>query len=114
MTFANAGHVPPLIQLPDGPVEIWAPASAPMLGAGAEIAESSISIESGTRLVLFTDGLVERRDESILDSIERARAYLDAAPPGDLNGVCDRLIEWATSGRPREDDICILAVDFRP
>ena len=73
VTFATAGHPPPLLRLPDGDVRRLDSANSPMIGAprtrrGADIAP----FPRGSRLVMYTDGLVERRDRPIDDGIDLA------------------------------------------
>jgi len=63
LTFANAGHYPPILVRADGSVERLVP-GGPVLGVLADAAyqQGSASFGPGDRLVLFTDGITEARD----------------------------------------------------
>ncbi|GAA1979796.1 hypothetical protein GCM10009718_15780 [Isoptericola halotolerans] len=72
--YVTAGHPPPVVVGPDGASTVPV-LGAPPLGVGTRDDRSgSATVERGGALVLYSDGLVERRDESIVDSLERLRA----------------------------------------
>jgi serine/threonine-protein kinase RsbW len=107
---ANAGH-PPLLRISrSGQTAYLGGATGLPLGvrAFATYEEVTFSVEPGELLVLFTDGLVERRDEPIDDRLEllatRAR---EAAAHGDA--WCDRIVE-AMIGERRDDDVALLGI----
>lgn len=113
VTFATAGHPPPLLRLPDGEVRRLDSANAPIIGAprtrrAADVAPFPI----GSRLVMYTDGLVERRDRPVDDGIDlavaRIRAIADDATGVD---VIEALIGELINGHVAEDDIALLVVD---
>ncbi|MEZ5409164.1 MAG: SpoIIE family protein phosphatase [Acidimicrobiales bacterium] len=99
----NAGHLPLLLQPADGPARL-------IKGGGGLIGVASTAPELTVvpfcprdRLLMFTDGLVERRSEHIDDSLQR---FVDAAAGvegmDDLNSVIDHLIlECRAAQRPR-------------
>ena len=61
LTYATAGHPPPVVQLPSGAIQRLEDANAPMIGlASTERVARTMSFPGGSRLVMFTDGLVER------------------------------------------------------
>ncbi|GAA4722758.1 hypothetical protein GCM10023216_10110 [Isoptericola chiayiensis] len=71
--YVTAGHPPPVVVGPDGGV-LAAMLGTPPLGVGRRTNRSgTLQVEPGGGLVLFSDGLVERREESIVDSLERLR-----------------------------------------
>jgi hypothetical protein len=78
LTIALAGHPPPVIAAPDRPAEVADIAPCPPLGSGAHTRYSSRTIDlgPGTTIALYTDGLIERRGESIAVGIERLRAAI--------------------------------------
>ncbi|HUR74158.1 MAG TPA: SpoIIE family protein phosphatase, partial [Sporichthya sp.] len=66
LTFANAGHLPPLLVGADGSVQrLEASAGAPLGTGPLTITEERVPMTPGATLVLYTDGLVERRDRDI-------------------------------------------------
>ena len=88
-----AGHLPPLVLHADGAVTSWAGTSWPAFGVGAyERTADRLPFAAGDTMVLYTDGLVERRDEDLDTGIGRLAAVVGAA--GHL-GLPDR------SGAPR-------------
>jgi serine/threonine-protein kinase RsbW len=113
--YACAGHPPPLVISPDGRARyLWDGRSAPlgsMLGDRRADAESHLA--DGETLVLYTDGLVERRSESIDAGLER---LADAARLGALGApaladeICDRLLDAQEQG----DDVCVLTIHRMP
>ena len=81
LRYANAGHPPPLIVGPDGATRWLEGGLAPPIGAAREIAyrEAEDAIPAGGALVLYTDGLVERRGEPIDTGLGRlAEAAADS------------------------------------
>jgi serine/threonine-protein kinase RsbW len=115
LRYACAGHPPPLVVSPDGRTRfLWDGRSAP-LGSmlGDARGEAVAQLDEGETLVLYTDGLVERRSASIDAGLERlalaARLHALGAPAlaGDL---CDQLVE----GPAKDDDVCVLTIHRIP
>lgn len=111
LTFANAGHPAPVLITPEEPPTLLETGSGPLLGAGGTMAEGSVVLADGARLLLYTDGLVESRSRPLQDGIDGMIDKLLLDVPPDLEALCDRVIREARVGR-REDDVCVLAVDF--
>ncbi|MBW6432360.1 SpoIIE family protein phosphatase [Actinoplanes hulinensis] len=107
--FGNAGHPPPLLLLPDGSVQVWWVPPEPLLGLPPREPRSTDhrDVPPGSTLLLYTDGLVEDRDQFLDDGIDRLSAVLRtyAGSPGDE--LCTRLLEVAPH---RSDDIALLLV----
>lgn len=109
LTWANAGHPPPVLLRADGGTEQLPLAEGAPLGTvPQERYQDSVRFEPGDAVVIFTDGLIERRDEDI--SAGQARV-LDAVPDlaredlsGALNDVAKRLQDPS-----RDDDVAVLA-----
>jgi PAS domain-containing protein len=110
LSFANAGHLPPVLLSPGAEPVPLATKPAPLLGAGGNAVEHSVRLEPDSRLVLFTDGLVERRTRPIDDGLGAVLDTLRTAPR-DLDLLCDAVVASGGTDR-REDDVCVLAVDF--
>src|SRR5262249_28839877 len=69
-SFANAGHLPPVVRHADGRVTVVRGASGPMLSHSLDAVPyetTTTSLRADDILVLFTDGLIERRGEDIID-----------------------------------------------
>jgi serine phosphatase RsbU (regulator of sigma subunit) len=75
--------------------------------------QSQVAIAPGDILVMYTDGLVERRGQDIETGMAQAQRHI-AGWDADtsLDDACKRLIA-ALAPPPRRDDVCILAVRFR-
>ena len=110
LRWSNAGHPPPVLLCADGTIELLERAPELLLGVTPDgpRSEHEVPLQVGDTLLLYTDGLVERRDQ-LLDegSAELLRAVqrLAALPLGEL---CDGLLA-GLSGRV-EDDVALLAV----
>ncbi len=108
---ASAGHLPPLLVRPDGKSEFLDVSPAPPLGIGASpIASRTLRIEDGSLLVMYTDGLVEKRTEDIDLGLARLKEMFgpgSAAEP--LDDLCRRALAGVYDDHQR-DDIAILMV----
>jgi PAS domain S-box-containing protein len=102
-TYANAGHLPPLLAPPgEAPVRLDA-AVGPPLGTGAAgMGEHRETLETGALLVIYTDGLVERRGRVIDEGIDQLAEALGAAS-GDAAALVHALVPDGS-----DDDIALL------
>jgi CheY-like chemotaxis protein len=109
LTIANAGHPPPAI-CADGEVRFLTERSA-LLGIRApHDAEMGTRLPPGATLLLYTDGLIERRGENLQAGLSRlARAA--ATVEKDLEAFCDRLL--AEVNPNGADDIAVVALRRR-
>ncbi|MER7543132.1 SpoIIE family protein phosphatase [Spirillospora sp. NPDC127506] len=108
-TFANAGHVPPVLVSADGESRVLPVPSGVPIGVGGEPFETmEVKVDDGAQLVLCTDGLLERRGRDVEQGLEELRARLTGAS-ADLDGTCDDLLDALAAPRPA-DDIAIVAV----
>lgn len=111
-TIASAGHPPPLLVPPSGPPTFIAVAPDLPLGVDAgrpRAASTRFALEPGATLVLYTDGLVERRGEDPDVGLRRlARAAASVAPGADPELLCDALL--AIAERERPDDVALIAL----
>lgn len=108
-----AGHLPPLVLHADGRVTAWAGTSWPAFGVGRyERTSDRMPFGTGDTMVLYTDGLVERRDEDLGVGIARLSAAVAATDPSSL----ERFLDSVTAGVRRvdpphhEDDVAVVAV----
>jgi anti-anti-sigma factor len=111
--YVSAGHLP-VLHVPAGGESRylsgarWMPLGA--APAGSEIPQESFVLAPGDTVLLYTDGLVERRDDSIESRLEQLRVALAAAPQ-DLEAALEHLT--ATLGGAnalRQDDVALLAL----
>jgi anti-sigma regulatory factor (Ser/Thr protein kinase) len=110
LSFSAAGHPPPLVLGPDGPRFLEGGRSVP-IGASdpAVFREANAVLPPGSSLLLYTDGLVERRDESLEKRLDKLAAVAGGAGE-DLNTLCDRVIEAVLGRGEPGDDVALLAV----
>lgn len=138
LRWSNAGHPPPLVLHPDGLVELLGGEHASgggvdgsgtgddgdlLLGVLPALArrEHTVEIARGSTVLLYTDGLVERRGESLEVGLQRlTRTAAQAAAlqqSGDLTeglGVfCDEVLARMLPSRP-SDDVALIAVRLHP
>jgi serine phosphatase RsbU (regulator of sigma subunit) len=104
-----AGHLPPVLATPGGESRLVELPSGPPLGALPDVDRTAASLDlpAGGGLLLYTDGLVERRDEVIDAGLERLRAAVPAESP---DAVCRIVMHQLVGARTTTDDIALLAV----
>ena len=109
--FTSAGHPPPLVIYPDRRTEFAEGGRSLPLGVSASAAfeQDVIELPTGSTLVLFTDGLVERRGSTLAEGFERLRAAA-AEAPGDPERLVDHVLDQLVGDAVRGDDIAVLAV----
>ena len=111
--WSNAGHPPPMVLNHDGTVAVLAGARADLLlGIDPDTprAESEITLDRGATVLLYTDGLVERRGDELDDGLAQLRDAL-LAVGGDvtLDELCDQILKTMLPGEP-DDDVALVAV----
>ena len=109
LRWSNAGHLPPVVASA-GTSEWLGVADGPPLGVVAADSWPSRErrLDPGARLVLFTDGLIEHRDEPLDDGIDRVAAVAAAAP--DVESLCESALAQAPV--PRFDDLALIALEL--
>jgi PAS domain S-box-containing protein len=106
--FAVAGHLPPAICGPDS-CELVSVRSDPPLGLGEVYEPHALTLERDQTLVAFTDGLLERRSESIALSLQRLTATCTLGPR-QPDALCDYLMRKMLADLPNDDDAAVVAV----
>jgi serine phosphatase RsbU (regulator of sigma subunit) len=112
MRWANAGHLPPLVVNPDGSVaELASWRGDLLLGVDheAQRRESVVTLDRGATVLLYTDGLVERRDADLDAGLVRLRNTLIELADRPLEELLDEVLERLVQGRP-EDDVALVAI----
>jgi serine phosphatase RsbU (regulator of sigma subunit) len=116
LRWSNAGHPPPVVLAPDGAVTVLAEDRPDMLlGVDADRPrrESVAVLDRGTTVLLYTDGLVERRDSDLDEGQARLTAALAELADRPLPELCDLLVERMVDHHP-DDDVALVAVRLHP
>ncbi|MGW5427522.1 ATP-binding SpoIIE family protein phosphatase [Streptomyces sp. NPDC004059] len=110
LVYASAGHLPILVRDENGTVSRADEPTGPPLGTGGWIHSSgSIALGPGSTAVLYTDGLVERRDEDLDEGIAALEGAL-AGATGTPQVICDRLVRSAGVTADHDDDVAVLVL----
>jgi serine phosphatase RsbU (regulator of sigma subunit) len=111
LRWARAGHLPPLL-VRSGMAEELPLLPGVLVGAdpASRYHEGTTDLVPGDALLLYTDGLVERRNESIDDSLQSLR-HLASQPVRDIGRFADHLL--SSSRADTSDDACLVAVRVR-
>ncbi|MFF3362636.1 ATP-binding SpoIIE family protein phosphatase [Streptomyces misionensis] len=110
LVYASAGHLPILVRDEHGTVSRTEEPTGPPLGTGGWMHSSgSIALGPGSTAVLYTDGLVERRDEDLDEGIAALERAL-AGATGSPQVVCDRLVRSAGVTADHDDDVAVLVL----
>ncbi|MFF3511916.1 PP2C family protein-serine/threonine phosphatase [Streptomyces sp. NPDC002573] len=118
LTWAAAGHPPPVLRTPDGLVHTLDDKPGAMLGIPLRqaIEDHTVPLPAGSTLALYTDGLVERRAQGIDPGIQRLTEALSALDPpelaDDLEGAADRVLDPMLRDSEGDDDVCLLLCHY--
>jgi serine phosphatase RsbU (regulator of sigma subunit)/anti-sigma regulatory factor (Ser/Thr protein kinase) len=108
LSYASAGHPPPLLHEPGTPTAVLPQPSGAPLGVGGVPFEShDVSVPDGARLVLYTDGLVESRDVDIDDGLRRLGGSVENGSD-DLETLCDEVLDRLGRSDDHDDDVALL------
>ncbi len=109
--IVNAGHLPPIVAGPEGARLIGEHHDVAIgVQAGLSYAPVSVDLPPGAALILYTDGLVERRSQHLDDSIGRLLDHAGRLGAVAADEICDRLIERAGEEADTGDDRTVVAV----
>jgi PAS domain S-box-containing protein len=112
LRWASAGHLPPIVIAPDGSVSVLDGAPADLLlGVAPEThrEDHATVLDRGSTVLLYTDGLVERRDRDIDTGTAELAGVLAGCADLPLEELCDRVLERMFLP-DAEDDVALLAV----
>ncbi|MEU6063967.1 SpoIIE family protein phosphatase [Streptomyces sp. NPDC047082] len=114
LAVATAGHPGPAVVRPDGTVDFpQLPVSPPLgLGAGLPVETAELTVPEGSRLVLYTDGLIEDRVRDLDLGLEALREAL-TGPSLTPEATCAAVVEAMLSTRPRDDIALLVARTHR-
>lgn len=112
LEWTSAGH-PPMVCQRRGRVELLQARHGTPIGVMDRAYESSCTVlDPGDRVLIFTDGLVERRSESLEQGMERLRSVLADNRTLTLTDAVDKIV-GQVAPLERDDDLCVLAVERR-
>jgi PAS domain S-box-containing protein len=117
LAFTSAGHPPPLVLSAEGGSRFLEGGRSVPVGAASPVAfrESRATLPPGATLLIYTDGLVERRDVALEDRLAQlASVAAAAATGGDLEALCDEVLLGVLGSRDPGDDVALLAVRLEP
>jgi serine phosphatase RsbU (regulator of sigma subunit)/integral membrane sensor domain MASE1 len=116
LLYASAGHPPILAVSPDGSSEwLMEGRRPPLLGEMSPLgAEATTTLEHGSLIVAFTDGLVERRGEDLLTGLRRLQETVSASGSADPERLCEILLEEMGVIKDRADDVVVLVLRYQP
>jgi len=112
VAYACAGHPPPLLVPAEGaPRLLWDGRSEPLgssFSRGRE--EATARLRLGDTIVLYTDGLVERRTEAVSVGLDRLVEIAGGAPRAAPADLVARLLDVLLTEGPTDDDVCVLVL----
>ncbi|MFI5616245.1 SpoIIE family protein phosphatase [Streptomyces sp. NPDC051567] len=110
LAYASAGHLPILVRDEDGTVRRAADPTGPPLGTGGWLHTSgTIALGPGSTAVLYTDGLVERRNEDIDEGVAALERALSGAQ-GTPAVICRRLMRALGVDADHDDDVAVMVL----
>ncbi|WP_413798075.1 PP2C family protein-serine/threonine phosphatase [Streptomyces iranensis] len=113
ITYTSAGHPPPVLARPDGTVDLLDQATNPPLGLVTDHLprpQATVSYTPGDTLVLYTDGLIERRDEDIDVGLRRLTDTLARHTSLGPDHLADTLLTRLGVADGGRDDIALIVV----
>lgn len=110
LVYASAGHPPPIVVGADGSARLLDDAHTIALGLRAEWPrrESTVTVPAGATVVLYTDGLVERRRVPLERGIARAVALIEANRVAPLDDLADDVMSGLAPAEGYQDDVVLL------
>jgi len=109
LTVSVAGHMPPLIIDPCGGASFLESAQDPPLGyARAARKTTRLGFPVGSTIILYTDGLIERRDQSLDTGMERLAVTAAEQSGRGIDGLSGRLVSELVSESFHDDDVAVV------
>ncbi|RAJ70369.1 serine phosphatase RsbU (regulator of sigma subunit) [Streptomyces sp. Amel2xB2] len=115
LAYSSAGHLPPVLLHAEGDCELLDQATDPPLATRGESGtrpEARTPYRPGDCLVLYTDGLIERRDEDIDEGIARLTSALAFSGGRDAEQVADEVLARLGVSEGARDDIALVVINL--
>jgi PAS domain S-box-containing protein len=117
-TWASAGHLAPIVVSGDGTSGYLRGQPAPPIGwvdteSQNPIREHDLVLKPADRLILYTDGLIERRRVNLDIGLTHLMILAEQTRGCDSAGACEAILRDILSAS-HEDDVCLLVADFKP
>lgn len=110
LCVAAAGHLSPLVIGADGVASfLELDPGLPLGVGGAQFVEQAVQLDAGGAVLVYTDGLVEGRDQSVDEGMSRLRAAADG-PMRSAEELCDRVLQATGRDGDHDDDTALLVV----
>ena len=116
LRWSNAGHPPPVLLTPDGTVTALSGLGHDLLlgiDPRSTRIDEEVALDRGSTVLLYTDGLVERRDQDFDAGLLRLREAIGELAEEDLDDLCDGVLARLLPERA-EDDVALVAVRLHP
>ncbi len=113
VTVSSAGHLPPVLVYPGEPARLASIDTDLLIGVapGESRQSATLPVRPGALLCFYTDGLVERRDKALDDTLGLLCQVLTAEPPDD---ACARVMAALVGSEPARDDIALVMLRREP
>jgi serine phosphatase RsbU (regulator of sigma subunit) len=110
LVYSSAGHPPPILVLADGTTQLLDEGRTIPLGIRAERPrpEAHVTLPARATLLLYTDGLVERRRSGLDHGIARASVLLQDGRGSSLNDLADQVMSYLAPSDGYQDDVALL------
>jgi anti-sigma regulatory factor (Ser/Thr protein kinase) len=114
LRIASAGHPPPVLISASGEARLMELTAAPPLGTlpHPSHAEHATTLAPGETILMYTDGLIERRGEALTAGLERLRATAGVAASAEE--ICQRVMDALVPGLGAADDVAVVALRNAP
>ncbi|MEU1598879.1 GAF domain-containing SpoIIE family protein phosphatase [Streptomyces sp. NPDC005708] len=111
LAYSSAGHLPPLLVTHEGDTGYLEGGAGLMIGVDPDHSRTMATepLPARSTLLLYTDGLIERRDESLESGLTRLRQHAAALAREPLPAMCDELLAGLLAD-PYPDDVALLAL----
>ncbi len=112
LRWARAGHLPPIVRHRGGGVTTLPLIRGSLLGAVRDVTyqEEEIRLADGDILLIYTDGLIERRDRPVQETVSRLVTLVERHD-GGLEHQLDTLLTYSTADT--DDDTCVVGIEVR-
>ncbi|MFJ9786626.1 SpoIIE family protein phosphatase [Amycolatopsis sp. NPDC101161] len=112
LRWARAGHLPPIVRHRNGGATTLPLIRGSLLGAVRDVVyqEEELQLDEGDILLIYTDGLIERRDRPVQETVARL-VSLVKGHDGGLENQLDTLLTYSTADT--DDDTCVVGIEVR-